>query len=132
MFIKQIAVFLKNESGTLGELIGFLSEKGINIVSINIAETADFGIVRLILSESERAAAVLKDGGFTFKTTDVLGVKMDDKPGGLFAVLKALSGINIEYLYSYRTIAVIKVSDNEKAVKALQSGGFLLASENLL
>lgn len=125
MIIKQLSVFLENESGRLTELTKVLSENNINIAALSIAETEDFGIMRMIVSNPEKAIEVLKENGFSVHTTDVLCIVTLDVPGALHETLSYLSeaGINVSYMYGYssdnKAPLIIKVSDPESAVKIL-------------
>ena len=123
MLVNQIAVFLENRTGRLLSLSKALSDSGIDLVSLNIADTSDFGIVRMITSDNEKAAKALKEAGFVVKQTELVSIEVDDTPGGLTKVLEALgdSDIDIEYLYSYaksnssKASILFKTSDIEKA-----------------
>ena len=105
-----------------------LSDSGIDLVSLNIADTSDFGIVRMITSDNEKAAKALKEAGFVVKQTELVSIEVDDTPGGLTKVLEALgdSDIDIEYLYSYaksnssKASILFKTSDIDKANKILK------------
>jgi hypothetical protein len=125
MIIKQLSVFLENESGRLTELTKVLSENNINIAALSIAETEDFGIMRMIVSDPEKAIEVLKENGFSVHTTDVLCIVTLDVPGALHETLSYLSdaGINVSYMYGYssdnKAPLIIKVSNPESAVKIL-------------
>lgn len=112
MKVKQISVFLENKNGRLAEVTRALSTAGINLRAATIADTADFGILRLICDKPDQAVDVLKKAGFTARETDVIGIKLADDPGTLASILEVLekNGVNIEYLYS--TI----MQDNGKAV----------------
>lgn len=103
MHVDQVSVFLENKSGRLSEVTGILSEAGINIRALALADTSDFGVLRLILDEPDKAAAVLKDNGFTFGKTEVVAVEVEDRPGGLHSILEILKAndINVEYMYAY-------------------------------
>jgi len=102
MRIKQISVFLENTPGHLEKLCKVLADAQINLQTITIAETKDYGIVRAIVDKPEEAITALKDNGFFAKSVDVLAVEVDDKPGALSAILKRTSdvGLNIEYMYA--------------------------------
>ena len=125
MIIKQLSVFLENESGRLTELTKVLSDNKINIAALSIAETEDFGIMRMIVDRPDDAISVLKESGFSVHTTDVICVVTLDVPGALYETLSYLSdaGINVSYMYGYssdnKAPLIIKVSDPEKAVKIL-------------
>ena len=129
MLVNQIAVFLENRTGRLLSLSKALSDSGIDLVSLNIADTSDFGIVRMIMSDNEKAAKALKEAGFVVKQTELVSIEVDDTPGGLTKVLEALgdSDIDIEYLYSYaksnssKASILFKTSDIEKANKILKN-----------
>jgi hypothetical protein len=132
MAVKQISVFLENKSGRLAAVTRLLAEKGINIRALSIADTSDFGILRLIVDQPDRAYQVLKEGGFTVSATDVLAVAVPDKPGGLAPALAALEAadINIEYLYAFvakcadLAMVLFKVNDTEKAIAVLSQAGY--------
>ena len=103
MFVKQISVFLENNKGTLAKVTRLLSDHGLDLIALSIADTRDFGILRGIVSDTEKAREVLKDAGYTVRLTDVLAVCVPDLPGGLSAVLSLLDdeNISVEYLYSF-------------------------------
>ncbi len=103
MLAKQLSIFLENKSGRLTEVTQVMGKAGINFSALSIADNSDFGILRCIVSEPERAAAVLRDNGFTVKETDVIGLSVPNTPGSLALVLEQLSsrGVFIEYLYSF-------------------------------
>lgn len=127
MLVNQIAVFLENKFGRLHSLTKTLSESCVDILSMNIADTSDFGIVRMITSDNEKAAAALKSAGFTVKSTNLVGVKVENVPGGLSNILSWLSeeGIELEYLYSFvhsddkKALILFKTSDTEKTLATL-------------
>lgn len=127
MKVKQISIFLENKSGRLAQVTRVLGENGINIRALSIADTTDFGILRLIVNDPGKAYQVLKEAGFTASITDVIAVEVPDKPGGLAEVLKSLdrAGINIEYLYAFvqkasnAALVVFRVEQIDKAVKVL-------------
>lgn len=131
MRVKQISIFLENKSGRLAQVTRVLGENGINIRALSIADTTDFGILRLIVNDPGKAYQVLKEAGFTASITDVIAVEVPDKPGGLAEVLKSLdrAGINIEYLYAFvqkasnAALVVFRVEQIDKAVKVLLENG---------
>lgn len=131
MRVKQISLFLENKTGRLLEVMETLSNKHINIRALSIADTTDFGILRLIVNEPKLAYDILKEQGFTVSTTDVIAVEVDDEPGGLGRALKALedSGINIEYVYAFvekstdKALVVFRVEDVEGAIDLLTANG---------
>lgn len=131
MRVKQISLFLENKSGRLVKVMDTLNDHKINIRALSIADTTDFGILRLIVSAPDEALKALKEAGFTVSTTDVIAVEVDDKPGGLARALKALegSGINIEYVYAFvekctdKALVVFRVEDIDEALKLLHDAG---------
>lgn len=120
---KQVSVFLENKSGRLREVCAALGEAGINIRALCVADTSDFGILRLILDDPERALEVLLERGFSVGETHVLAVQVPDQPGGLAGVLEVLAGeeVNVEYMYSLFTrlegkaVVVFRVPDAQMA-----------------
>ncbi|QGP92398.1 ACT domain protein [Neomoorella glycerini] len=134
MKIKQLSVFLENKSGRLAAVTRLLAGQGINIRALSIADTSDFGILRLIVNDPEQAYAVLKEAGFTVSLTEVLGVEMPDRPGGLSNILSILeeAGINIEYLYAFigkgdnGALVIFRVEELDKAITILQDKGITI------
>ncbi|QRN85995.1 ACT domain-containing protein [Clostridia bacterium] len=129
MKIVQISVFIENKPGRLSAVSSILAENNINIRALSIADTSDFGILRLIVDKPEEAYAKLKENGLTASITNVLSVRMPDKPGGLSNVLKVLNenDINVEYMYAFVSkasddaLVVFKVENIEDAEVKLQS-----------
>lgn len=127
MKVQQISVFLENKSGRLAELTQTLGTADINIRALSIADTSDFGILRLIVNKPAEALNVLKEAGFTVSITDVIAVEVKDQPGGLGNILKLLqdSGINIEYLYAFLekssndALVVFRVEQVDDAIELL-------------
>lgn len=127
MKVQQISVFLENKSGRLATLTDVLGKAGINIRALSIADTSDFGILRLIVNQPEEAFKILKEAGFTASLTDIIAVEVKDEPGGLAAILKILesAGINIEYLYAFLekssndALVVFRVEQIEDAINLL-------------
>ena len=103
MLVNQIAVFLENRQGRLYTMLGALSDAGVNVESLNIADTKDFGIVRIITDDNAKAVAALSAAGFTTASTNLVGIEVDDVPGSLTSTLGMLNneGVNLEYVYSY-------------------------------
>ncbi|MCL6613922.1 MAG: ACT domain-containing protein [Firmicutes bacterium] len=134
MKVKQISVFLENKSGRLAKVARVLGERGINIRALSIADTTDFGILRLIVSDPERALEALKAEGMTVSPTEVIAVQVPDRPGGLAGVLGLLeaAGINIEYMYAFvgkaldDAVVVFRVEEIDRAVALLQEKGITL------
>lgn len=126
MVIKQLSVFLQNELGRLEEVTDILYKNKINISALSIAETAEYGVLRMIVSDTDLAAAALKDNDFSVKITDVICIESPDVPGELHKTLQMLSGagINLAYMYGYSNGGtarlILKVSDPEKALKILK------------
>ena len=143
MGLKQISVFLENTTGRLGEVTKALSVAGVNIRAISIADTADFGILRLIADKTDAAIDALNNAGFTTKQTDVVAVEIEDIPGSLAKLMELFqqSQVNIEYLYASlgtssdslkqgnggKAVVIFKLQDHEKGRKILTDKGFLMA-----
>ena len=129
MKVKQISVFLENKSGRLARVTQVLGNNSINIRALSIADTTDFGILRLIVNDPDKAFSILKEDGFTVSVTDVLAVEVLDEPGGLSNTMEVLkqAGINIEYLYAFlqkasnAALVVFRVEQLDEAITALQS-----------
>ena len=128
MRVEQISVFLENKAGRLAEVTRVLSEANVNIRALSLADTSDFGILRLIVNDNEKAKATLKEHGFTVGKTDVVAVEVEDRPGGLALILDILSKrqINVEYMYAFvqhsgkDAVMIFRFDDIEAAVKLLQ------------
>lgn len=133
MVIKQLSVFVENREGRLEDVTETLKNNGINITSVSLADTSEYGMLRLIVSNPENAKKVLKEAGFSAMLTDVVAVKLPHKIGMLHELLKVLVEVNIEYMYALSTgkdaSMILKLSDTEKAVAALLEGGFELYRE---
>ena len=137
MAIKQLTVFIQNKKGTVVSVTDILSKNNINLRALSIAETQDFGILRLIVNDEATAEKVLEENGYLIKTIDVVGVKIGDEPGKLTAALDVLdkAAINVEYLYAFmartekHAYVVLRVEDNELAEKALVGAGFKMITE---
>ena len=127
MLVKQISIFLENKSGRLAEVTKTLGENNIDISALSIADTTDFGILRLIVNQPEKAEAILKDNGFTVSCTSVIAIAVVDEPGGLAAALDVLDreAIGIEYMYAFvgkttsEALVILRVEEPERAVDAL-------------
>ena len=132
MAIKQLTVFVQNKKGTVVSVTDILSKNNINLRALSIAETQDFGILRLIVNDEEAAVKALTDAGYLLKVTEVVGVKIGDAPGKLSAVLRVLDdkNINVEYMYAFmartekHAYVVIRVEENELAETTLEEAGF--------
>jgi hypothetical protein len=127
MIIKQLSVFLENKSGRLTEVTEALASADINISAFCIADTAEFGILRFITNKPEEAVQVLKAKGFSVNITDVIGLVVPHKPGGLYKALKILSleGISIEYMYAFalgdRATVIIRTESIQQAIAVIQN-----------
>lgn len=140
MYIKQLSIFIENRVGRLQAIMDTLSENGINIRALSIAETTEFGILRIITPDVEKAKKVLRDVDVISKITDVIAVYIDDKAGGLAKMLKAITDaeINVEYMYAFlgrtegKALMVLKADDEAKAEKALLASGMELASPDII
>ena len=128
MRVEQISIFLENKAGRLAEVSRVLSEAGVNIRALSLADTSDFGILRLIVDNNDRAKEVLKERGFTVGKTDVVAVEVEDRPGGLNRIMDILSrqNINVEYMYAFvqhsgkDAVIIFRFDDIDMAVKLLQ------------
>jgi hypothetical protein len=137
MKTKQVSVFLENKSGRLNEVAQILGEAEINISAFTVADTSDFGVLRLIVSDPEKACNVLKEKHFSVRTTDVVLVNSPNRPGALSRMLQILSseGIFIEYLYAFSmdndtAVIVIRPSEIDKCVEKLEKHKSELLSNN--
>ena len=129
MKVKQISVFLENRSGRLAEVTRVLGDNNLNIRALSLADTSDFGILRMIIDHPDTAYMVLKEKHYTVQETDVVTLEVADQPGGLAGVLELLyqNGINVEYLYAFperesvdKAIMVFRFDDNDKAIEVMQ------------
>jgi hypothetical protein len=136
MDIKQIFVFLENKAGRLGEVTKALAQAQINIRALSIADTADFGILRLIVDKENEAIKALNAAGFTTRVTEVVAVEIDDKPGGLARVMELFQkkNINIEYLYASlegkegKAVVIFKLEDHQKGLQIINENGIPLVT----
>lgn len=140
MFVKQISVFLENKSGRLAEVTSILGDSNIDISALSIADTTDYGILRLIVNKPEKAEEVLRSNGLTMSVTSVIAIGVKDEPGGLAKALRVLEsgGIEIEYMYAFvskreeEAMVIIKTGTPEKAVDLLKNNGIdVLSSEEV-
>lgn len=123
----QLSIFLENRAGRLAEVARVLGEARINIRALSLADTSDFGILRLIVSDFEKAKTVLKENGFTVGRTTVVAVKVKDKPGGLFEILNMLTteNVNVEYMYAFvhkgeNAILIFRFDRTDQAIEILR------------
>lgn len=131
MRVEQISVFLENKSGRLSEVTAILSEANVNIRALALADTSDFGVLRLIVDESETARRTLKNNGFTVGKTDVVAVAVPDRPGGLHDILMLLNAanLNVEYMYAFarssgaNAVMIFRIEKDQEAIHLLESKG---------
>ena len=128
MLVKQVSIFLENKPGRLAEITDLLGKSNIDISALSLADTTNFGILRLIVNDPEKAVKIAKENGFTVKTTEVMAIEVNDKPGGLAAVLKILeeNDVSVEFAYSFikrcddKALVLIKVEDPDKVTEILK------------
>lgn len=138
MTAKQISVFLENKPGQLTEFTRLLEKNHINMHALSLADTKDFGILRIIVNDSYQTACVLKEAGYVFSITPVLAVEIPDKPGSLVKLLETLgsNGVNLEYTYAFTSrkensaYMIFRVTDNDKAIEVLGQNGFKLICQS--
>lgn len=136
--VKQISVFINNKPNQLNEAVKHLKEAGINIRAMSLADTKDFGILRIVVNDTQKACDVLKNSGYAVIITEVVTVSVPDTAGQLSRVLEVLGGegVNVEYLYAFlgtseKSVSfVIRVDDNTKASVALTNSGIIQLTEN--
>lgn len=140
MKVEQISVFLENRAGRLAEVTKTLGDNKINIRALSLADTSDFGILRLIVTDNEKAKEVLKEKGFTVGRTNVVAAEIGDTPGGLNAILEMLNagGVNVEYMYAFVTqsgrnaVLIFRFDRTDQAIEVLQKNNVrILAGEEL-
>ena len=131
MLIKQISVFIENRPGSLANVTEALADSKVDIIALSLADTSEFGILRLIVDKPDEAKTALREAGLIVKSTDVLAVAMDDRPGGLAGVVRLIAdaGLSIEYMYAFvgkkdgKAVVVVRVNDLEAAMVALNKDG---------
>jgi hypothetical protein len=131
MRVKQLSVFLENKSGRLAEVLSILAQAGINLRALSLADTRDFGVLRVIVDDVEKAHAVLQANGVTASETDVLAVEVPDQPGGLAGILGLLGkqSVSVEYMYAFVTksgdkaVMIFRFDNVDQAAGVLQRGG---------
>jgi hypothetical protein len=136
MIVEQISIFLENKAGRLAEVTELLAGRNINIRALSLADTSDFGILRLIVDDLDVALAILKEHGFTAAKNEVVGVLVPDRPGGLAGVLATLKGrnVNVEYMYAFvqRTegsaVVILRFDETASAVDVLRRAGIRMLS----
>ncbi|MGI6082459.1 MAG: ACT domain-containing protein [Limnochordia bacterium] len=136
MKLKQVSVFLENKTGRLSSVIRTLADAGINITTLTLADTQQFGILRMIIDDWEKAKAVLEEAGAVVKVTDVLALEVKDRPGGLAEILNIAHdvGVGVEYMYAFtvkaneHAVLIFRFDDVDKAIEALCTHGVHLIS----
>ncbi len=131
MSVKQISIFLENKKGRLAEVTHLLAAEKVNIRALSLADTADFGVLRIIVNDPDACLAVLKAHSIVAQVTEMIAVEIEDKPGGLARALAVLdaAGLNVEYMYAYvekkkdNAIVICKIDDREKALHVLADKG---------
>ena len=131
MQVEQISVFLENKSGRLSEVTAILAEAEVNIRALALADTSDFGVLRLIVDDTEKARQTLKNNGFTVGKTNVVAVEVTDRPGGLHDILTMLHdvGLNVEYMYAFvrssgdNAVMIFRIEKDQEAIRLLESRG---------
>ena len=131
MQAQQISIFLENKAGRLSEVTGLLSDAGVNIRALSLADTSDFGVLRLIVDDNEKAENTLRQGGFTVKKTPVVAALVNDRPGGLHGILDLLTrnGINVEYMYAFvqqsgdNAVMIFRFDKIDEAARILSENG---------
>ena len=139
MKIRQISIFLENRPGRLAALCQTLADAGVNLSTLMLSETGEFGLLRLITPDADKARAVVEKAGYAVTTSEVLAIQVPDKPGGLAAILTALEPhkISVEYMYAYvcrhgRAIMLIRFNDLDGAINTLEKAGFKVISSAAL
>lgn len=136
--VRQISVFMDNKPGQLSGVMEIIKESGINVRALSLADTKDFGILRIIVHDTEKAVDALKDAGYAVTVNEIVAITIPDSPGQLSRVLEILGkdNVNLEYLYAFtgasdRTVSfVLRVNDNDAAAASLTKGGIIQLTEN--
>lgn len=138
VLMTQLSIFVENQKGRLALLTELLRDNGLDIRAVSVADTREFGILRLIVNDPKKAAEILQGEGFTVSLTSVLGVGIEDRPGGLCAVMELMrdNGINVDYMYAYisqslgKAYVILRASDNAQAALLLREHGFELLADS--
>lgn len=138
--VKQVSIFMENRSGRMYEITNLLGENGINIRALSLADTSDFGILRLIVDDSDKAIRLLKGAHYTVSATQVLAIEVPDRPGGLAELLKIFydQKINIEYMYAFlerktdKAVMTFRFDHDDEVREKLQKAGVVFLSEEML
>jgi hypothetical protein len=131
MLIKQLSIFVENKAGRLAEITDIIAKAGIDIRALSIADTTNFGILRIIVDKPDEAETVLKKAGLTVSLTNVIAIGIPDQPGGFSTAMKCLAdaGMGVEYMYAFisrdkgRACVILRVNDDQRAIDALKQGG---------
>ena len=137
MSLKQLTIFVENKQGSLVDITDTLAQNNVNLRALSIAETQEFGLLRLIVNDNDAAVSALTDKGYLLKITEVVGVKIGDAPGKLSKALSVLAdaGVNVEYLYAFmartekHAYVVLRPTDNAAAEAALEAAGFHMITD---
>ena len=140
MRVKQISVFSENKAGSLSDVCGVLADSGINLRALSIADTRDFGILRIIVEDPERAMEILRSAGYACKTTYVIAVEIEDAPGGMAKAIRTITDVGIEIEYAYAFVShkqgsaymIFRMSHSEESEKKLEGAGLSLVSSEQL
>jgi len=141
MKVEQISIFIENKSGRLAEVSGILGDAGVNIRALSLADTSDFGILRPIVNDTQKALDVLRSHHFTVSKTEVIGVEVPDSPGGLASILQILdqNDVNVEYMYAFversgdNAVIIFRFDNIDEAISALTRNGVkILKGEQIL
>ncbi|HEY5673156.1 MAG TPA: ACT domain-containing protein [Malonomonas sp.] len=138
MKVEQISIFIENKSGRLAEVSGTLGKAGVNIRALSLADTSDFGILRLIVNDPDKAFKVLREQNFTVSKTVVIGVEVPDTPGGLSSILQILdnNNVNVEYMYAFversgdNAVIIFRFDNIDDAIKVLHDNGIKILEGN--
>lgn len=131
MSVNQVSIFLENSKGRLAEVTRILAKEGIDLRALSLADTSDFGVLRIIVADPDRCLGVLKENGFVARTTEVVAVEVEDRPGGMSRVLDVLdeAGLNVEYMYAFvakagqNAVVVCKIDERGRALEVLKAKG---------
>lgn len=140
MKVEQISIFIENKSGRLAEVARVLGEKGVNIRALSLADTSDFGILRLLVDDTDVAQNTLKESGFTVNKTEVVAVEVPDQSGGLCKILQVLDDakVNVEYMYAFvernagNAVIIFRFDETDSAIEVLQAKGISILSGDKL
>ena len=140
MTLKQMSVFLENKKGRLAEVTGLIAAEKINIRALFLADTTDFGVLRLIVNDPDKCFDVLKKNNFVAQRTDVIAVEVSDKPGGLQKILDVFDGndVNIEYMYAFvekksdNAIVIFRIDQPDRAIEVLEKNKITVLSSEII